>query len=284
MAPRLSVETSVSGVSVFRDGSSEPIIVQNAARDTRPFIHPIVAPGGAGSVTENAPAHHPWQHGLYVGLNDVNGVGFWTEGLHPRQPAENDGTFHPWIVGAPSAHDNHARWTVGTEYRARTGEVQLFETQEWTLAALDDRYELDLRLTFRAALPITFGEYAYGGLFLRMPFRAEIGGRVFTSEGLEGAASEGQTARWVTSEMPLSQGGKAIAVSVMDHPTNPRHPVPWRVDNELGIGPSVSIAGAWKLGAGEAARFTHRIVVFASAVEAAEINTEWDSFSKEVSV
>jgi hypothetical protein len=284
MTSQLRVETTATDVRVFRDGSPDPIIVQNAARDRRPFIHPIIAPDAGASVTEDAPSHHPWQHGLYVGLNDVNGVGFWSEGLHPKQPVENDGTFHPSIVGVPSAQSNRARWTVGTEYRSYSGEVILFETQEWSLVALDDRYELDLRLTFRAALPIEFGEYAYGGLFLRMPFRAELGGRVFTSEGLEGSAAEGQRARWVTSEMPLSEGTAPIAVSVLDHPANPRHPVPWRVDNELGIGPSVSIAGSWQLDAGEAAQFNHRVVVFATVADTAQIDAEWDSFSREVSV
>ena len=64
----------------IRRGGRE-LLVQNARADHRPFIHPIVAPDGDGILTENAPPHHPWQHGLYVGLNDVDGVGFWTEGL-----------------------------------------------------------------------------------------------------------------------------------------------------------------------------------------------------------
>ena len=101
-ASELRVETQLGRVSVLRAGSTTPILVQNAEADHRPFIHPIMSPGGAGVITENAPSHHLWQHGLYIGLNDVNGVGFWMEGLR-ESAAATDGTFHPRIAAPPEA-------------------------------------------------------------------------------------------------------------------------------------------------------------------------------------
>lgn len=282
----LSIRTDTDAIRVFRVGEVEPLLTQNVARDARPFIHPITLPGGVGDVTENAPDHHPWQHGLYVGLNDVNGVGFWTEGLQKDRPANDDGTFHPWVIGTPTvSSDSHASWTIGTEYRSQAGDVLLFETQEWNLGVANDRYTLDLRLTFRAAQHLTFGEYPYGGLFLRMPFRAEIGGHAVTSEGLSNSEAEGQRARWVATHMALPHralNGHEITVAVMDHPSNPQHPVPWRVDSELGIGPSRSIAGAWTLVSGAATQFLHRIVVFPRVAESAVIDAAWYSFHEEV--
>ena len=51
-------------ISVYRDGFSEPIIVQHARDDHRPYIHPIVAPDGKGVLTEYSPGHHKHQAGV----------------------------------------------------------------------------------------------------------------------------------------------------------------------------------------------------------------------------
>src|SRR5687768_14658634 len=60
-------------ISVYREGSKKPILVQHAKPDFRPFIHPIVAPDGKGTLTENSPGHHKHQTGLYWGFTKVNG-------------------------------------------------------------------------------------------------------------------------------------------------------------------------------------------------------------------
>jgi hypothetical protein len=280
-ASELRIEETPGRVSVFRAGSTTPILVQNAEADHRPFIHPIVSPGGAGVVTENAPSHHLWQHGLYIGLNDVNGVGFWMEGLR-ESAAATDGTFHPRITGAPAARGNHATWTVATEYRDPQGTPMLDETQDWTLTDFGDRYELDLEWTLRALTPLTFGKYEYGGLFLRMPFRKESGGSVVNSAGQTGDETEGQRARWVASRMPIADSPTDVIVAVLDHVSNLEHPVPWRVDHELGIGPSPSIAGSWRLDSGQERQFRYRVAVFAAPVEPSVIEESWTEFSEKV--
>ncbi|BCB77165.1 hypothetical protein GCM10022251_57450 [Phytohabitans flavus] len=281
--PDLIVRPERGTVGVFRTGSETPILVQHAQPDTRPYIHPIVSPTGVGTVTEDAPDHHPWQHGVSVGLNDVNGVGFWHERMHPKHP--NDGTFHPVLVGEPAADGDRATWVVRTELRAPDGAALLHETQAWTLTDRGDRYELGLALGLRAATDLTFGQYPYGGLFLRMPYRPEIGGTVFDSEGRTGADAEQQPARWVAVQMPLLDAGPdedPPLVVVMDHPANFRHPVRWRVDNELGVGPSPSIAGAWQLVAGQERVFHHNIVVFGASVEPPVIEESWQAFARVV--
>jgi hypothetical protein len=277
---QLRIEAEPERVSVFRAGSQAPILVQNAPRDLRPFIHPIAVPGGSGSVTENAPDHHPWQHGLYVGLNEVNGVGFWTEGLSPQR-VDLDGTFHPQIVGTPDSNGNTATWTVVTEHRDPQGDTLFHETQQWTVTDLGEQYELDLVWVLRADQALTFGEYPYGGLFLRMPFRRETGGTAFNSAGQQGGETEGQRAKWVAVQMLVPDNSGEVLVAVLDHPSNLEHPVPWRVDNELGINPSVSIAGDWTIPAGGERVFRHRLVVSAAPIEASQIDEAWASFTEE---
>lgn len=275
----LTLEVQPESVTVYRAGFDAPMIVQNAPRDRRPYIHPIIAPGGSASITENAPAHHPWQHGLYVGLNDVNGYGFWLEGLKPERAA-TDGTFHPHIVGAPAADGDRATWAVSTEYRDPAGAPLLHETQDWTLTDHGDRLDLDLVWTLRALVPVTFGAYTYGGLFLRMPYRDETGGSALNSEGQGWTEAEGQPARWVAATMPIAGNAQDGMVAVMDHPSNFRHPVPWRVDYQLGISPSVCIAGEWDLAEGDEKVFRHRVSVFSGPVEATTIDDVWNTFSE----
>src|SRR4029079_5047157 len=60
-------------IAVFRSGGRTALVTQNARSDERPYLHPVVAPDGRGVLTEDKPAHHPHQTGLYWGFTRVNG-------------------------------------------------------------------------------------------------------------------------------------------------------------------------------------------------------------------
>jgi hypothetical protein len=275
----LRIDTEGGRLSVVRRDSSVPIVVQNVHANTRPYLHPVRSPGLPVVVTENSPAHHPWQHGLYVGLNNVNGYGFWTEGLDPHRD-HLDGRFHPRLIGTPSAFCDEARWVVETTYRDPKGNALLTEIQEWLVADRTDRIELDLVWSLAAVVRVSFGEYAYGGPFLRMPYTARTGGSAFSSSAQDRDAADGQRARWVAVHMPIAPAASNIMVVLMDHPTNFRHPVPWRVDHQLGVGPSVCVAGRWRLGPGERQAFRHQFTVLGSPLRPAEIDEMWREFAE----
>jgi hypothetical protein len=270
-------------IAVHRD-ADQVILVQNAAARARPFIHPLAAPDGRGVLTEDAPAHHPWQHGLYVGLNDVNGAGFWTEGLYDTHRAI-DGTFHPDPLEAPVADERGARWRVTCEWRAIDGAPLLREEQRWQLqhGAGEDgagAFLLTLDWTLRAVPDVTFGRYDYGGLFLRMPFRKDRGGEVINTAGQRNAQAEAQRAAWVAVSMPIDGREDWAGVALFDHPSNLQFPTPWRVDNELGIGPAPCIAGAWHLRAGERKTFRYGVLAFGGRPDAGAIDARWQAFKE----
>ena len=251
-------------LSIARGADGPALVVQNARRNQRPFLHPILAPDGLGTLTEDAPPHHPWQHGLYTGLNDVNGVGFWTEGL---RGSPSDGTFHPHPLSAPTVAGDQAHWQVSTEWRGPDGQPLLNERQAWTLTDAGSTFSLSLDWTLQAIVDLAFGQYAYGGLFLRMPFRTESGGEAVNSAGQRNQEAENQTAEWVALSMPIpdrphSADDGWAGIAIFDHPTNRVHPTPWRVDNQLGISPSPCIAGAWSLAAGAESRQRHGLLVY----------------------
>jgi hypothetical protein len=273
----LEVRNSGIRIEISRSGRPRPLLVQSAEKGRRPFIHPILAPDSQGILTEDTPGHHPWQHGLYTGLNDVNGIGFWTEGLHPATQ-DRDGTFHPLPLTPAEIAGNRASWTVETEWRGPNGEPMLLETQRWTLTDEGEAYALDLDWSLAARTDLRFGQYPYGGLFLRMPYRRERGGRAVNSEGQANSEAESQRARWVAVEMPIEGRDNEAGIAMMDHPDNPDHPVPWRVDGDLGIAPSRCIAGEWTLSQGETARFLYRLFIFCGTLKRDAIESHWNSF------
>ena len=263
---------------LYRGEHNLPFIVQVAETDKRPYIHPILAPDGVGELTENQPGHHLWQHGLYVGLNDVNGAGFWTEGLAGNAA---DGSFHPRPLAAPIFEDNTVSWAVVTDWRSADGTPLLTETQKWRFTDNGDTFFLDVEWTLTAAIDLRFGKYGYGGLFLRMPWRPETRGDVLNSEGAAShETAEAQRARWVALSMaiPGRDSGPA-GIAFFDHPTNPEYPNPWRVDGNLGITPSRCIGGEWALPAGEQSVNRYRLFIYTGAIDAAVIEAEWTRFA-----
>lgn len=274
-SPEIRVESLDEWIRIYRQGENSPILVQNAEKDKRPFIHPIIAPDRVGVLTENAPIHHLWQHGLYVGLNDINGIGFWSEGYNQNP---KDGTFHPKPLQTAVVNGNKVTWTVETEWLNPTGGLMITEIQHWSFFDRGDVYELDLKWTLCAEMDLVFGQYGYGGLFLRMPYREGFGGKVTSSEELTNGAMDGQRARWVSLSMPIQGRSDHAGIALMDHPDNPEHPVPWRIDLQLGISPSRCIAGEWKLSQGKSQEFKHRIYVFCGETNVSEIESGWKAY------
>ncbi len=273
----LQAESGSERLVLRRACAAAPLLVQHAPAHRRPFIHPLAAPDGQGELTEDMPAHHPWQRGLYVGLNEVDGVGFWKEGTGAA--GERDGTFHPASLSTPTLAGSRASWQVHTQWRAPGGEPVLAETQAWRLGDGGGVVELELDWTLQALRATRFGQYAYGGLFLRMPYREHSGGAVLSSEGLGLPQVEGQPARWVALCMPLPGRRGEAGVAMLDHPGNPGHPVPWRVDHQLGIAPSRCIGGAWSLAEGEVSTSRYRLYLFCGPIDPEVVEAQWRAFA-----
>ena len=270
---RLRASVSAGGqlVEVSRaDGT--PILSHRIVADQRPSMHPIHAPDGVGVLTEDAPGHHPWQHGLYTGFNLVNGFGFWKELV-------DDGTFHPRLVGAPDVDGETARWSVSTTWRAPDGAELIDERQDWALSDEGATFDLELGWSLRALTDIEIGQYMAGGLFLRMPYTVEKGGLAVNSEGLMNGDAEKQRARWVAVSMPIEGRHDWAGFAIMDHPGNPAHPVTWRVDNELGVSPSRCIAESWTIPSGSTERYRYRLHAFCGPIDTESIDRRWHRFA-----
>jgi len=280
----LSFNEKPGQLSILSSENGSPLVVQNAASTARPYLHPMLAPDGVGVATQDAPLTHPWQHGLYFGLNKVNGVGFWTEGLREKSRMMDGKVVSTRLV--PVSIGASARWTVDASWHGLAGEPLLVDSTDWTLSIGHDCYWLDAAWRLTAVVDTEFGQSAYGGMFLRMPVHDGADPRLLSSEGATSPdAAEGQRAKWLAVAIRLAERSSLpadrqhVCMTLMDHPSNPEHPVPWRADTKFGIGPSRCVAGAWRLSAGQSATFRHRILVSIGVPTREMIEPSYQAFS-----
>ncbi|MEQ8553204.1 MAG: PmoA family protein [Cyclobacteriaceae bacterium] len=259
-----------STLSVFRKSEEKPILVQNAKSDFRPYIHPIVAPDGKGVLTEYSPSHHKHQTGLYWGFTRVNDRDYFH---HPGD--------HYWKkVSADILVEKGktVKWETVYHLLDSLGSPILKETQFWTMQVSEGEYIMDLEWTGEALVDITIGKYDYGGLFLRMPWEKGINGEVVNAARQKNEAAEGQRAMWVDVSMQVDGRDDLAHIAIFDHTQNSGYPQPWRVDNQLGVGPVRARLGDWEIKKGESEIIKHQIRVYTGELDNVGLTEKWTSY------
>jgi hypothetical protein len=257
-----------------------PILVQRADPGRRPYLHPLRAADGVSLLTEDAPSHHPWQHGVSIGLNDPDGVGYWTEGLLASRAA-TDGRISAAPLDPPCFRDGAIFWVAEAEYRRPDGRLHFRERQAWTWCPLPGRgWCLDMDWTLAtAAGRVAFPAYEYGGLFIRMPWHEGDAVEVLADDGaVRREDIDTRPARWVAMAL-AGDTGAWNTLAVIDHPANPCHPQPWRFDSGHGFGPGRCIAGPWDLEPGLPCRQRYRLLALPGKPDATAINPLSESFA-----
>lgn len=257
-------------ISVFRNDDPSPVLIQHAKPGIRPYIHPIKPPDGKGVLTEFSPAHHKHQTGLYWGLKQVNGRDYFMNWL---------GDY--WkMVSANIMEERGLKVKWGTVYDLLDdqGSTILTETQNWSMEEKNGKFLLDLEWKGEAKTAITLGKFYVGGLFLRMPWREGIPGEVMNAVGQKNADAEGQRAIWNDIGLQVDGRDDRAHIAILDHHDNKDFPIPWRVDNELGIGPSRQILGDWHIGKGETEVIRYRLIVYTGDFNRNTITQLWKEF------
>lgn len=260
-------------LSVMRDGIEVPLLVQNAGAEFRPYLHPIMAPDGAGELTQFSPGHHKHQTGLYWGMTRVNGRDFFH---HPggdywrRVEAEVE-----------EASGERVKWRTVYQMLDESGGVLLTETQSWSMEIdADGQAVLDLEWKGKAGeVDVTISEYKYGGLFLRMPWEKGTHAHVMTAARDRDQKAEGKRAMWLDVGMEIEGRDDEAHIAIFDHPKNDGFPNAWRVDGQFGVGPSRARQGDWTIGAGTEKSFRHRLVVYTGEATDKEITEQWSAWS-----
>lgn len=262
--------------ALHRAGDKTPLLVVNSPADGRPYLHPLHAPDGKGVLTEFSPEHHKHQTGLYVGFVKVNGRDYFHNRgkeyfIGPRRVGHGDG----------KRNDRpYSLWETTYDLLDKDGKKLLQQVQFWRIYDLKTHLILDLDLSMEAEQDVTLGKHDYGGLFLRMPWKQKTGGKAVNSEGDENAKAEGKKAKWVDVGMPIDGRKDLGHVAILDHEDNERHPVAWRVDGQLGVGPAFTRSEDYKLAKGKTLGLKYRLVVYTGDFDKKLIEKAWKEFTK----
>lgn len=255
---------------MFRAGGKAPVLVQNAKTGIRPYIHPVMPPDGRGPITEFSPAHHRHQTGLYWGLKQVNGRDYfmnWKEDYWRKVAAD---------ILEP--HGAKVTWRTVYDLLDACGNAIMTETQVWSFQERGDKFVLDLEWSGEAATDITIGKFYVGGLFLRMPWREDTEGQVINGHGQRNGDAEGQRAVWNDIGIRIDGRDDPAHIAILDHPDNHDFPVAWRVDHELGVGPSRQILGDWSIPKGGREVIRYRLLIYTGAFSPRDIADRWKEY------
>ena len=192
---RLVQDQQAETISVLRPGSEQPILVQNAGSDHRPYLHPIVAPDGNGVLTQYSPGHHRHQTGIYWGFTRVNGRDYF------HNPANGYWQLQDAKVLADSGEV--VQWETVYHLIGEDGEALMEESQVWSMRDSGEKYLIDLIWTGKAHTKITVSEYQYGGLFVRMPWDANKRGEIQNSARQKNGRAEQQRSSWLNIGMEI---------------------------------------------------------------------------------
>ena len=239
--------------------------------NSRPYLHPVRDASGRVVLTEDKPADHPWQHGIFTGFHRVNGFNYWKEDEGRQRFVR--------LLDLKEASDR-VTWRALVELVAPNGSVVLEEEDTITIHAPEplDVHVIDFDFLLRAKdLDVTFGKFFVGGLSVRMPWdKANPRQTHMNSNGLRGRDCEQQRAAWCNVERPF--GSETFGIAVFDHPENPNYPSGWRADEQGLINPNVSAFGDWTLAAKQAQRFRYRLLAYRGSATLEQLAARFENF------
>lgn len=289
---RVEQDKAAGTISIYRKGQNEPALVQNARPDFRPYLHPVMAPDGKGSLTEFSPGHHKHQTGVYWGLTRINGPEIpqatldslykdnnWTElkKILGRSYFGNPGGDYWQRVSAEvvKAEGEIVKWQTVYNMLDEAGKPIMTETQVWSMQEENGKYLIDLIWSGEAREDIIIRKHDYGGLFIRMPWREGSQGKAVNTTRQVNADAEGKQSIWIDISMEIEGRDDFGHIAILDHDANAGYPHAWRVDGELGVGPARTREEDWHFKKGEAEVVKHRLVAYTGEYSDVEIRDIW---------
>jgi hypothetical protein len=269
------------------------------------YYWPVIGPGGA-KMTRSYPMEkvageetdHVHHRSLWFSHGTVNGVDFWGEmASYKGDPKHPVGKIEHVKVLAAESGKKEGVLRTEVKWSAPDGTVPL--RGEQTLRVFDggkSERVCDFEVTLIAGdKDVTFGDTKEGTAGIRIAesmrlkqAKGEGKGTIVNSEGVEGAKAWGQHAKWVTMSGPI--GDKVYSITMMDHPSNLRHPTRWHA-RDYGLfaanpfcegemdKTAAKNAGDYVLKAGGKLTFKYRIAFTEGDAAAAKAGERWKEFA-----
>lgn len=263
----------------------------------KPFLWPIRAASGtyvtrAWPIEEAADEKglkfdHPHQRGIWFAHDTVNGSDFWNS-----YTAKNRGKITLEKVTELKSGKDQGSVSARFLWTGKDGEPVLTETRVMTFYDQPDLRTIDFDITLTAIDKVQFGngmETGGGkdgsfGIRLRPVLQEDKGtGHITNAEGLTGEKDVwSKRSNWCDYSGEIS--GEKLGVAILDHPSNPNHPVRWHVRayglfaaNPFGL--AAPGEAPKTLQPGESFRFRYRVIVHPGDAKTANIPTEWTKYA-----
>ena len=290
-APAFTWQWSATNLALLNHGK----IVWQAVFDPaqgKPYINPLATLAGT-EITALRPADHLWHRGLWWSWKYINHANYWEEDKQTGLSAGRTDLTHSQV----QANDNFsARVELELSYHL-PDQPPVMREQRLLLfhpPTADGRYAIDWTTTFTAEQDalldrtppkrdkqglITGGSYA--GLGVRFPRTFTNTWTFLNSTGERGQREgSGHGASWLDFS-GLLPDGQTAGVTVLDHPSNVRHPTPWYWNPTLPFFCAALLANEpLQLKAGDTLKLRYRILVHEGAPQPKWIEQQWQEFTQ----
>lgn len=228
-----SVKITESGDVLEVTINGEPFTQYHFKNVSRPFLYPVLGPGGAPMTRDwpmnegpNDEKDHPHHRSLWYAHGEINGVDFWSESTNAGK------TVHDGFIEVSSGPDvgviKSRQKLVATDGRIIATDVRtirIHNTEPYRL--------MDYEVTIHASEgDLVLGDTKEGTMAIRVAptinLKGKVAqGRIVNSEGVRDGDTWGKRAEWCDYYGPVN--GQTVGVAIFDHPANPRHPTWWHV-------------------------------------------------------
>ena len=196
---------------------------------SKPVLYPVIGPLETPLTrkypleekSEGEESDHPHHASLWYTHGDVNGVDFWAVG-------ENKGKIihQEFLEMKGNSFTSSNFWKDG-EGKTICQDQRTLRFHEFG----QNGRAIDIEITLMATVEdIVLGDTKEGSMGIRMAPEFRLRGKVargscLNSEGAVGKSIWGKRASWVSYWAKFDE--QNLAISIFDHPSNPRHPTWW---------------------------------------------------------
>jgi len=195
----------------------------------KPILYPIIGVTGH-SMTRSFPVEeikkgeendHPHHASLWYTHGNVNGVDFWAVGKGKGK-----------IVHQEFLNVNGNSFTSLNSWKNDQGKTICQDKRTlsfYDYAGTERAIDIDVSIMATTG-DLVFGDTKEGSMGIRMSPEFRLRGKVArgsctNNEGIVGKSIWGKRASWVSYWAPFED--RVLAISIFDHPSNPRHPTWW---------------------------------------------------------
>ena len=201
----------------------------------KPYLHPLRAADGKivtrrfpMEVVEGESRDHQHHRGLWFGHGDVNGINFWENEASYAPERPNIGPIVPEKSAKVASGKDKGTIDAVFDWKDTKGKVLLTETRKMIFYDKPAERVIDFDIVLKAVEKVTFTDTKEGTFAIRLAdsMAEKKGGLMTNAEGAKGMKNVwGKPSPWV--EYVGDVEGEKLAVAILDHPGNPKHPTYW---------------------------------------------------------